>query len=266
MYESIINKKTIMDSYIKKGISSVKDSLYEVILNVCDRCNRKCLFCPRGNGYAETSKLINYEVVDKVCSDLGKNWSGLFSLSGFGEPCLNKNLPEIIDILKTKTNAKVMLITNGDFYDAIKDLDINTIEISCYSEKDFNRLKKQHFKSPVFLKKQYEKGFTWFNNRAGNIPGKSHCTNVCFICMMKMFIDTNGDVLQCCSDWKREHILGNILQDSIYNIWQYAYKKDRLLLLNNNRSACKLCSKCNALGNLYGNEFGEFWSRWYSNN
>ena len=262
MFEQAVkNKKELLKNY---KITNIQDSLYEVILNVCDRCNRKCTFCPRGNNYLQTGKDIDLNVVEKVCKDLGKSWHGLFSLSGFGEPSLNKDLTKIIEILKENTSAKIMLITNGDYYEYIKDLIIDVIEISCYDEKRYLDIKQKTFKSKVFFKKQYEKGFTWFNNRAGNVPTNNVGGNTCFICMMKMFVDVNGDILQCCSDWKREHILGNVLNSNVYELWENAYKQDRLNLLKHNRNKCILCRKCDALGDIYGKEFSEFWSSWYS--
>ena len=30
---------------------------------------------------------------------------------------------------------------------------------------------------------------------------------------------SNGDVVACCMDWRREEVLGNIYKDPIYKIW-----------------------------------------------
>jgi len=62
-------------------------------------------------------------------------------------------------------------------------------------------------------------------NRAGNvsflpkIKKKSihGCNSIWANSMMHILY--NGDVVLCCMDWKREVILGNIREESLYNIW-----------------------------------------------
>ena len=38
-------------------------------------------------------------------------------------------------------------------------------------------------------------------------------------------IDSNGDVLLCCSDWNRKEIVGNVMNTNIYSIWKNNFYK-----------------------------------------
>ena len=76
-------------------------------------------------------------------------------------------------------------------------------------------------------------------------------------------MDIDGNVLLCSSDWKRTTIMGNILKENIYKIWNNnKYKKIRKNLLENKRK--DLCEYCNIDGEINGIEFKEFWLNEYN--
>jgi radical SAM protein with 4Fe4S-binding SPASM domain len=265
---NIQNKSNAIGEYLEGHDLDVFTSLYTVIVNISEVCNRKCSFCPRGNGYTTPACLpgfMDMSVVDKLVEQLKDNFQGTFSLSGFGEPTLHPRLQKLINKLKECPDAKVLLTTNGDFPDRLVDLDVDKIEVSLYepeSEEKFNDLE---IRSPFKLKRQYKENNTFLNNRAGNVtkPNAQIISLCCNICFMKITIDINGDILQCCSDWGREYVLGNIFTDNIHDIWVNGLKDDRMNLLQDKREFCKLCSKCDSPGNLYGEEFKTFWGDYY---
>ena len=65
------------------------------------------------------------------------------------------------------------------------------------------------------------------NNRSGTIDWvgieetdiKSLQGKPCHYPFYKMFVDWNGDVLFCSNDWGREHVVGNLLQQTLYDVW-----------------------------------------------
>ena len=265
---NIQTKSKAISEYLKTHELDVYSALNTVIVNISELCNRKCSFCPRGYGYTCPShlpKLMDISVVDKLVEQLGSRFQGTFSLSGFGEPTLHPGLQEIIYKLKECDNAKVLLTTNGDYPESFVDLDVDKIEVSLYDEAAETKLKYLYTRSPMKLKTQYKNNNTFWNNRAGNIdkPGAHIPSSCCNISFMKITIDINGDILQCCSDWSRKHILGNIFENNIYDIWINGLKEDRINLLGDQRYFCKLCSKCDSPGNLYGEEFKNFWRDYY---
>jgi MoaA/NifB/PqqE/SkfB family radical SAM enzyme len=54
---------------------------------------------------------------------------------------------------------------------------------------------------------------------AGLEPGKWQTYNWCSDLMQQAFILWNGDMVLCCADWRRVHVLGNCRERSIESIW-----------------------------------------------
>ena len=56
----------------------------------------------------------------------------------------------------------------------------------------------------------------------------------------------NGDVVLCCRDWRQEVILGNIMEDNIYHVWnspQYEYIR-KVITSKEESHEEFLCSRC----------------------
>lgn len=260
-------RKDKMTDWLSKNKLTFRSSLYEIIFNISDICTRKCRFCPRGLGYTtpHINPFMDIAIVEKVCQDLGNAYTGLFSLSGFGEPTLHPAFKSIVEVLQKRCpNARIMIITNGDNIDSLKDLHNVYIEISMY-EPFSQSLQSviQSLDAEVKIKDIEHSSIRLFNNRGGNAnvgmfdKPLIRCCNIPFF---KMDIDVNGDVILCCSDWKRESVMGNVMESNIYGIWNNEkYRQVRNNLINNDRKSCVLCRKCNADGLLNGQEFVEFW-------
>ena len=85
----------------------------------------------------------------------------------------------------------------------------------------------------------------------------------CFYPTYQFLIDWNGDVFLCPQDWQRRVSMGNVMQESIFEIWTgktlTKYRKD---LLKGKR--CSLpCTKCNADGTLLGKDHAKKWKSIY---
>lgn len=269
MSTNIENRLHRIEEYLGKEPMNIYTSLEAIILNVSDVCNRTCAFCPRSHGYHVPEgheKFMPLEVVDELSRQVNGKFKGAYSFSGFGEPLFHPQLEEILKKLNA-TTGRTTIVTNGYNPERIAKLEANSIDISLYSKEDdefFSRFQRE-IKSPVYLKRQYKKGNTFFNNRAGNAgPVDRSVNKCCYITFMKLTIDTNGDILQCCSDWKREHVLGNIFKDNIWDVWVDGLYEERMHMLANERGKCQLCGKCNSPGDLYGVEFKEFWEKYYA--
>lgn len=246
----------------------------EVILNISDVCNRSCNYCPRHYSYKSPHKYVfmDFDVLSKICSDLGHSYAGMFSFSGFGEPTLHPYIEKMLNICINKCpDATILIITNGDYIDSISNIckNVNVIvEISMHEK--FSVQKMSHMRNVIKCDLLFKDNYTntcAFNNRAGNVPlfnENMHavCTNCCNIPFYKMAVDVNGDVYQCCSDWTRSVIFGNVMTDNIYDIWTCSkLNQIRRNLINGNRKDCVLCSKCSANGTFAGNEYMMDWKK-----
>jgi len=91
-----------------------------------------------------------------------------------------------------------------------------------------------------------------YENRAGNVEeytaySMSGAKKVpCERLMQQIYIMVNGDVVLCCADWKNEVILGNVNNQSIYEVWN---GKKRMTYLKAHEKgeflSLKLCNSCN---------------------
>ena len=104
-------------------------------------------------------------------------------------------------------------------------------------------------------------------NRAGTIDtgiqeeiGKY--TN-CFYPTYQFLIDWNGDIFLCTQDWQRRVSMGNLMQDTILNIWTgktlTEFRKNLLL----GKRCSGPCKMCNANGSLLGKNHAEKWKEIY---
>ncbi len=90
------------------------------------------------------------------------------------------------------------------------------------------------------------------NNRGGNIATqelkvlrKIKSYRICDRPFFKIYILFNGDVILCSSDWKREVIIGNVLNTSIFDVWHSQCQDEiRQIILRRNLRELKLCCNC----------------------
>ena len=187
----------------------------------------------------------------------------IFSLSGFGEPTLNPDFFSIISKLKNETKAKIDLISNGSDLNKLFECEADTIHISCYSPSIEENLINQtiHDSRITIIPKYNQENF---NNRAGNVfISDTQIDQCCNVLLMKLSIDYNGDILKCCSDWTKRDILGNVYTNNIWDIWFNKTMYDKINMIENKRSRIEICKNCNAEGSLYGEQYKEFWKKYY---
>lgn len=73
--------------------------------------------------------------------------------------------------------------------------------------------------------------------------------NVCMRPLVQAYILYNGDMILCCADWKREVVLGNVFDESVYDVWNSPKSTAiRKLVLEKQFSKMKLCSTCSYAG------------------
>lgn len=94
-----------------------EDTLSKVVLNISNTCNYKCTYCYANHGnYGKIDAFMDLSTLKSVIDDLlsANIYNiGIIELFG-GEPTLNKDLIEMIDLLNNKFNvSQFMLTTNG---------------------------------------------------------------------------------------------------------------------------------------------------------
>ena len=254
-----------------------------VELSLIDVCNRKCTFCPKSDEkvapdtYQKMTRKIINEIHDQL---LEIHFKGTISLCGYGEPLLHKDISYIVK--KLSNVSKVEIITNGDVLSAkrLQELYISNVSkvlVSMYDGPEqinkFNEMTKKANvpQDLIILRDRWYDKYNDFGvkltNRAGTVKigaqeevGKY---KNCFYPSYQILIDWDGNVYLCPQDWQRKVSMGNIMQETIYQIWTgktlTTYRKN---LLAGNRCSGP-CKSCNANGTLLGKNHAKKWQLIY---
>jgi len=273
--QSQIEKLRLLQS---EGSTDILSTLRMVEINPIEICNRKCEFCPRADDdlYPNQNLKIAQETIYKIANDLQEiNFDGRVGFVGFGEPTLHKELCQLIKIIKTVDNIKwIEVNTNGDFLDKNKiknlaDAGCTTLTVSMYDNDISKTLYElaEGIDIEIVPRHCYPEKFELkLVNRIDMLreDKKINHNRNCYLTFYKMFIDWNGDVLVCSEDWGRESNVGNVLTESIKDIWLgrklLEYRKN---LIHGNRSNCGPCNKCNINGTLFGKPQAERFRQTY---
>ena len=76
-----------------------------------------CSFCPRSaKDFVDKKEFISQDLIEKLSNELKEyNYKGIFLFSGFVEPLLDKNIFNLISVVKDRLHeAKIEIVTNGD--------------------------------------------------------------------------------------------------------------------------------------------------------
>ena len=250
-------------------------------------CNRKCSFCPRS---APDFKDIKEFISDKLISKLSKElsiyeYSGIFLFSGFVEPMIDKNIYNLLSIVKKYLpKARIEMVTNGDALDEERTkklfkAGLSTLLVSIYDGKkeadDMEKLLKRsglnedQFKvRHRYLPESESFGIT-LSNRSGMmdnaeyvIPSlKEPMKNPCYYPHYTFFMDYTGEVLICSHDWGKKFVVGNLNNENFIDIWcNQKFNFARKNLFNSNRNFTP-CNKCDVTGTFMGKSHAIAWQK-----
>ena len=254
-----------------------------VELSLIDVCNRKCSFCPKSNDSVapDTFQSMSRSLIEKIHDDLIHiKYKGAIALCGYGEPLLHKDINWIVK--KLSNVAPVEIITNGDVLTSKRMQDlylagVSKVLISMYDSPDqINKFKTMTKQANVpddmiILRDRWYNADSDFGvkltSRAGTVKtGNQRPINTsakCYYPTYQFLVDWNGDIFLCPQDWQRRVTMGNMMQESIINIWRgRIMTKFRKNLINGKRN-CSPCNSCNADGTLLGVNHAKKWKAIY---
>ena len=150
-------KKKFLDINIPNKSKSVEDRIQlikhqgkmlplptEIEISESGTCNRVCSFCPRSDpGYEDKKEFISDVLHEKLCLELKEqNYRGTIRYSGFVEPLLDKNIFNLIKMVrKNLSESNIEIVTNGDplnlkRLNKLFESGLNKILISVYDGKE----------------------------------------------------------------------------------------------------------------------------------
>lgn len=256
-------------------------SLVSIEVNIIDGCNRTCSFCPHSKPKVYPNR-YDWKMSHQTVAILGAQmaqmgYRGRISMSGYGEPMLNK---EVAGHIRTFRNYRpdniIEMNTNGDpltveNIQRVFEAGLTEMYVNLYDDKhqaeEFVKLFREAKCHDYILRPHFDKNDSYgliINNRSGIVnPKEKALEKKCYYPFYKMFVDWNGDVIFCANDWGRNIIVGNIASKHVQDIWMSEQMKEiRLRLAHGDRSVAP-CDKCNVNGTLHGESSFERLMKYY---
>lgn len=227
-------------------------------LEISNLCNYTLIHpqCP-------TSKMEKHimplATIEQIARKLGEaKFDRTLSPYAYSEPLIDPRLYIVLDIFRKRVpKAKLAIITNGFFlYETILDdivkRGVSHITVTAYFPKEHERLNKlkaiSDRKYPrVFFR--IIKGYPLHRRMADKYSiytGKPHnLKRGCRAPYRYVYINSYGDVVLCCNDWKAMVTFGSLKEKSFREIFLSDKMMDRNInLLEGNRQKYFLCSRC----------------------
>lgn len=225
----------------------------QVQIETKQACNLKCHFCPNRE-IEQTGTELSNDLFYKIINELSNlNFQERITLYLNNEPFLDKRLPEFIKETRKKCpNARINTSTNGTVpkYDDVINLfnmGLSDLDISCYNDETYNYWSKLKNYNITLIR--IDRNWPHLNNRGGNCPEYGNPNKIgignCIRPSIQMHINAWGEAVLCCSDFKREVVMGNIKDNTLIEIWNNEkYQMYRNDLATGVRSLL-LCRTCN---------------------
>ncbi len=258
----------------------------EIEISESGTCNRSCSFCPRSApDFEDKKEFITNELHEKLCLELRDlDYKGTVRYSGFVEPLIDKNIFNLIKMVRDKLpQVNIEMVTNGDPLN-LKRLNklfengLNKILISAYDGKE-DALKLENLcKEAKLTNEQYivrhryysqdqDFGIT-LSNRSGLMENaefkieslKEPLKKSCYIPSYTFFLDYQGDVLMCPHDWGKKIILGNLNNERLIDIWFNKKSMSIRKMLNNSNRNFTPCNVCDVEGTFMGEKNSSYFN------
>ena len=284
-------KKKFIDPNIKNKSKTVEDNIQlfmfngeklplptEIEISESGTCNRTCSFCPRSaKNFIDKKEFITNSLHEKLCIELKElNYKGTIRYSGFVEPMLDKNIFNLISMVrKYLPESNIEMVTNGDPLNLkrLKKLfvsGLNKILISAYDGKEesdkledlciqANLTEKQYIVRHRYYSEEQDFGIT-LSNRSGLMVDaefkidalKEPLEKACYIPSYTFFLDYQGDVLMCPHDWGKKVVLGDLNKEKLIDIWFSKRFMGIRKMLNKSNRNFKPCNVCDVEGTFMG--------------
>lgn len=180
----------------------------------------------------------------------------LFKLKEAGLTYLYVSIPSVKDTYYTELmghSIKNLLNLLSD----IKDKEIiKMIRIAVPKTKyyDHESMKEQLGKYVICVWDLEYKENWGIQKKFSSIIDHLEYTGPCDRPLDQMVISSNGNVIICCRDWNYENVVGNVYEDTLYNIWHSEKMKNiQRLIIEQNYNDIICCKDCN-MNNMFYNK------------
>lgn len=220
-------------------------------------CNRHCEFCFNHPRFAQRKQgkmpeSLWYKIIDQLAE---VNFSGRISPHFYNEPLMDSRLPELIKYTREKLpDAWIQINSNGDLL--TEDLflllvrcGVNYFFVTNYDEDDKPLLQALQDKYPALIS-VVKNSDMWRTDRGGEIFKKDKVLEKpCLRPTAQLVVNWEGKVLLCCMDYYAETSLGDLNQNSVFDIWNgKEFRKLRSKIAISRQKGLPICHKCDDPG------------------
>ena len=253
--------------YLKKYFSDIGNypMFSQVLLETRTDCNLKCKFCPQAH-FIRPLKSIDWNIFTKVMDELAEmEFSGRVALYMTNEPLIEPRLIEMMKYARSKSaRFFIDITTNGKnlsskLLDELFSSGLDNININDYRsnretspDKISKSLEKiiHDFKSNPKITYNKRSTKEVLSNYAGTIKDSNRklLSEYCNYPFRKLAISAEGNIILCCNDYTYNTNFGNVLNESLSDIWNSEKLNNyRSNLLNEIRDG--ICNGCDEYQN-----------------
>jgi len=278
-----------------------QEAPFTVQIELTEGCNLGCKFCGlRGMREKGTKpwKFMSIKTAKRIASEIKKaKWSSKIVFAMHGEPTLNENIFEIVDIFrKDLPNNIFHVISNGkgivesedilDYVNLLEDCGVNHLLLDNYSENgDWSKVVKavEGKKKIIYM----DKGIPMFShtkkfdilvlppivdvkisyvrnlkNHCGAAfpPAEGYADKRCTVPFRELSFRWDGNVSICCDDFRGQYPIANINDVDIISLWNNErLQAARIMLYNGDRGffPCNICNSVSMRVGLLPDKLGK---------
>ncbi len=230
-----------------------------IAIQTIDNCNGSCWFCP-SRRLQRTKEKMETDTFKRIIGELKElEYRDAIVLDLQCDPFLDNRIEEFTGMASSACpHASIFLSTNGlalteDRYHNVMRWPNVDLVVNDYTsnQRILERMSSwsvspEEARRSRFVRKPQPNSIT---NLGGHMPSRFRLPlrQSCIIPFREMSIVSSGECVVCCSDWKREHVMGDVRMNSLQEIWcDEPLAEVRASLMNNVRPG--LCAKCDDMG------------------
>jgi radical SAM protein with 4Fe4S-binding SPASM domain len=229
-------------------------------IEINHHCNLACSYCPNSNTERINKGLMSFEQFKSIMQQLADiNYTGKISYHFYNEPTLHPELARFVRTSKEMLpETRSEIFTNGVFLTKEKFDELRAAGVDKFSVTKHKDTKKIVFDETFAQLSNEEKKHVKyidhtqliFTSRGGLVEAgkkiEAPLSRTCLIPTCTMIVTVNGNVLTCYEDYNEKHIMGNVFEEHVKDIWEKPpYKAFREDLKKGMRYKYEVCKTCN---------------------
>jgi GTP 3',8-cyclase len=215
-------------------------------LEVNSRCNRACVYCPNAaQDFAGRETRMSDALFKRIIGMLGEiRFSGRLSFHRFNEPLIRKDLATLVAAARRELPlAFIVIYTNGDLlsgerYQELIHAGVDNFLVTRHDSDDFPERPFQFVQHPSNFA---------LSGRGGIVSRAAEPLNLpCYAPTEMLIVRANGDAVLCHEDARADVVLGNLMTESLTQVWhsKRALELRRLLRRGDRAAAGGPCALC----------------------